>query len=109
MISLLCAATWTFLTLEANLSVDLDSSIAVVEGLIVQITATFAVPDKDGCKICVSFESRYGMCVLGLSSVRAATTFSSVSKLPIHHQVDSFIEDGTDLLLMKAPSTLRSC
>lgn len=48
----------TFFTLVANLSVDLDSSMEVEEGLIAQITATLAVPDREGCKIWVSLLSR---------------------------------------------------
>lgn len=56
-----------------TLSVDLDSSTAIGDGLIVAITDTRASPDSEGCRIWVNFESRYGTCGL-LDALRVSMT-----------------------------------
>lgn len=48
-----------FLALLANLSVENDSSIKRVVGVIVQMIAVLAFPPRAGCKIRVSLESLY--------------------------------------------------
>ena len=57
-ISRFSACSVTFLTRVANLSVDLLSSLAVMDGFMVQMTATRASPDKDGWRSWVSLLSR---------------------------------------------------
>lgn len=59
--SFVLADVTTSLTLSANFSVFILSSILVATGLTVQITATLAFPDREGCSIRVSLESRNGI------------------------------------------------
>mmetsp|Transcript_2658 Transcript_2658/g.5527 ORF Transcript_2658/g.5527 Transcript_2658/m.5527 type:complete len:331 (+) Transcript_2658:904-1896(+) len=70
-----------FLALLANLRVLKLSTIASRAGLIIAIMVVLQFPPRLSSRILVSFESRYGTCVLPLVSVRAEMTFPSADRL----------------------------
>jgi hypothetical protein len=59
--SLAFADVTTSFTLSANFSVFTLSSMLDSTGLTVQMTDTLAFPEREGCNILVSFESRNGI------------------------------------------------
>mmetsp|Transcript_62364 Transcript_62364/g.167307 ORF Transcript_62364/g.167307 Transcript_62364/m.167307 type:complete len:202 (+) Transcript_62364:376-981(+) len=66
-----------FLARLANLSVDSDSGKASSAGEIMAIIVVLQLPPRLSSSMRVSFESRYGMCILPRASVSAAITLPS--------------------------------
>mmetsp|Transcript_28185 Transcript_28185/g.39791 ORF Transcript_28185/g.39791 Transcript_28185/m.39791 type:complete len:206 (-) Transcript_28185:845-1462(-) len=84
-----------FLALEANFMVLLVSSKFVDDGVAVAMIAILEFPLRDGSRIRVNLESRYGRCPIFSPFFRSES-------------FEMMVPNVSKLLLMKAPSLLRN-
>mmetsp|Transcript_15819 Transcript_15819/g.28961 ORF Transcript_15819/g.28961 Transcript_15819/m.28961 type:complete len:237 (-) Transcript_15819:646-1356(-) len=78
--SLIVGAFLICLALFANFKVLKVSDIESEAGEIIAIIVVLQFPPRESSSNLVSLESRYGMCVLGLESVKATMTFPRADK-----------------------------